>query len=90
MTEPLDRGRIDPVDASLKARVNCDDGLPVVRRAPCELPLSAANGPDPMPIGVFFRSLCPSFRKFILNSSCCGIYERLAPMQPTPAEGSSR
>src|SRR5271154_2062192 len=27
----------------------------------------------PMPIGVIFKSLCPSFRKFILNYSDCEI-----------------
>jgi hypothetical protein len=46
MTQPLDRGSIDPIDASLKACVNCDEGLCIVLRAPCKLPLSATDRPS--------------------------------------------
>jgi hypothetical protein len=45
MAQPIDRGRIDPVDASREARVNCGNGLAIVLRTPRELPLSAADRP---------------------------------------------
>jgi hypothetical protein len=45
MAEPIRRGGIDPVDASVKACVNGGYGFLIILRAPSELPVSAANGP---------------------------------------------
>ena len=45
VTEAVDGGRVDPVDAEFEGAVNSGDRIIVVLRAPTELPAAAAESP---------------------------------------------
>ena len=55
MTEPVDRGRVDPVETALDRAPNRRDGGGVVLRSPSESPL-AANRPGAQADGSEFES----------------------------------
>ena len=49
VAQPIDGGRVDPVDAQFERAMNGGDGLVVVLRSPGELPVPAADGPRAKP-----------------------------------------
>src|SRR5258708_4703371 len=49
MAEPVDRGRVDPVDPGVQPGVNGGDGIVIVLRPPPECPVAAAYGPRANP-----------------------------------------
>src|ERR1700687_1032480 len=51
VSQTIDGGRVDPVDAEFERAVNGGNGVVVVLRAPSELPVRAANGPGSVAYG---------------------------------------
>src|ERR1700691_488391 len=45
MPQPIDSRGVDPGEAAVQRALNGADGLSVILRAPCELPIAAANRP---------------------------------------------
>src|SRR5271166_3096942 len=45
VSQTIDGGSVDPVDAKFERAVNGCDGIVVVLRSPCELPTRATDGP---------------------------------------------
>jgi hypothetical protein len=56
MAEPIDRRRIDPVDAQLNGAADCANGRIVILLAPAEKPASSADGPGTQAYGGDFNS----------------------------------
>jgi len=46
VTEAVDGGGVNPVDALVEGGMDGADGVGVVLRAPCEVPVAAADGPS--------------------------------------------
>src|SRR5229473_193221 len=51
VSESVDCGRVDPVDAEFERAVNGGNGVVIVLRSPGELPARAANGPGSVAFG---------------------------------------
>src|SRR5450631_1841954 len=67
VSQTVDGGRVDPVDAQFERTVNGGDGFVVVLRSPGELPTRAADGPGSIAHSSYVQVRVAKFARLHLN-----------------------